>query len=99
MSRYEQLEEIPSHKVMKCNCGERYYARLADLKRGWGYACSKSCALSIRGKKHLKAKPVDGVKVSTTKPKPSSYRQEKELEFSNCIHPMEEDAFNSWSMK
>lgn len=29
---------------MKCHCGEIYYARQADLNRGWGLACSKSCA-------------------------------------------------------
>lgn len=29
---------------MTCSCGEIYFARNSDLKRGWGKSCSKSCA-------------------------------------------------------
>lgn len=29
---------------MVCHCGKHYEAREADLKRGWGLSCSKSCA-------------------------------------------------------
>ena len=29
---------------MICHCGGRYDAREADLARGWGLSCSKSCA-------------------------------------------------------
>lgn len=29
---------------MKCFCGQEYDARQADLNRGWGLTCSKSCA-------------------------------------------------------
>ena len=29
---------------MQCHCGAEYKAREADLKRGWGYSCSKHCA-------------------------------------------------------
>ena len=29
---------------MICKCGKHYEAREADLKRGWGLSCSKSCA-------------------------------------------------------
>lgn len=31
---------------MVCHCGKPYEAREADLKRGWGLSCSKSCAAS-----------------------------------------------------
>lgn len=31
---------------MVCHCGKHYEAREADLKRGWGFSCSKSCAAS-----------------------------------------------------
>lgn len=31
---------------MVCHCGKHYYAREADLKRGCGLSCSKSCAAS-----------------------------------------------------
>lgn len=31
---------------MVCHCGKHYDAREADLKRGWGLSCSKSCAAS-----------------------------------------------------
>lgn len=27
-----------------CQCGAKYQARTADLRRGWGKSCSKSCA-------------------------------------------------------
>jgi hypothetical protein len=33
---------------MKCHCGNLYKARVADLKRGWGKSCSKSCAATRR---------------------------------------------------
>ena len=29
---------------MVCWCGTNYQARQADIKRGWGGSCSKSCA-------------------------------------------------------
>lgn len=27
-----------------CHCGCKYTARIADINRGWGLSCSKSCA-------------------------------------------------------
>lgn len=30
--------------TMVCHCGQRYEARTADVKRGWGLSCSKRCA-------------------------------------------------------
>lgn len=27
-----------------CHCGCKYTARVADINRGWGMSCSKSCA-------------------------------------------------------
>lgn len=35
-------------KTMVCHCGATYEARTADLKRGWAYSCSKSCAAARR---------------------------------------------------
>lgn len=29
---------------MQCHCGTKYYARIADIKRGWGLSCCKRCA-------------------------------------------------------
>jgi hypothetical protein len=34
----------PTQQKMKCFCGNEYVAKKADLKRGWGKSCSKSCA-------------------------------------------------------
>lgn len=28
---------------VKCRCGTTFLARVADVKRGWGKFCSKSC--------------------------------------------------------
>ncbi|UNM95915.1 hypothetical protein MMG00_12040 [Ignatzschineria rhizosphaerae] len=30
--------------LMKCHCGTEYTAKGADLGRGWGFSCSKSCS-------------------------------------------------------
>ncbi len=30
-------------KQVKCRCGAVFLARVADIKRGWGKYCSKSC--------------------------------------------------------
>ena len=36
----------------KCeNCGCIHQVKSADLKRGWGKTCSKSCAASIKARK------------------------------------------------
>lgn len=40
-------------QMMLCHCGNEYKAKTADLKRGWGLSCSKSCA-AIRRKYNKK---------------------------------------------
>ena len=45
---------------MVCHCGTEYPARKADLKRGYGYSCSKSCAAIRRDHGRPAAKPRDG---------------------------------------
>lgn len=42
--------------TMVCHCGKEYQAREADLSRGWGYSCSKSCAAKRREFGRPKAK-------------------------------------------
>jgi len=59
---------------MVCHCGEEYQAREADLKRGWGYSCGKSCAAIRRDFGRPKAKRIDGVKIKQVKRSPSTYR-------------------------
>jgi hypothetical protein len=34
-----------------CACGTKFFAKTADVKRGWGKSCSKSCAAIKREKK------------------------------------------------
>lgn len=36
-----------------CKCGVKYFAREADIKRGWGKSCSKRCAAVKRTKREL----------------------------------------------
>ena len=31
-----------------CKCGKSFYAKVSDVKRGWGNSCSKSCAAQRR---------------------------------------------------
>lgn len=33
-----------------CGCGKKFMARTADVKRGWGKSCSKSCAATKSNK-------------------------------------------------
>jgi hypothetical protein len=63
---------------MLCHCGEEYTAREADLKRGWGYSCGKSCAAKRRDFGKPKAKRIDGAKVKQVKRSPSTYRPNDE---------------------
>lgn len=44
----------PSTVIRTCSasgCGRLYEAKKADLKRGWGMCCSKSCAAQYRSEK------------------------------------------------
>ena len=43
---------------MKCHCGRVYSARVADLNRGWGLSCCKSCAAVRRKYGRPAAKPL-----------------------------------------
>jgi hypothetical protein len=46
-------------QTMKCHCGALYEARTADIKRGWAFSCSKSCAAVRRiHRKHKATKAV-----------------------------------------
>lgn len=45
---------------MICRCGERYTTRQADIDRGWGKSCSKSCAALRRDFGGNAAKRADG---------------------------------------
>jgi hypothetical protein len=46
---------------MVCRCGTPYQARKADLDRGWGRSCGKSCAAKRRDFGGNAAKREDGV--------------------------------------
>lgn len=42
-------KETRGLKVEKtCRCGNKFKARITDVKRGWGKSCSKSCAARYR---------------------------------------------------
>jgi hypothetical protein len=34
-----------------CACGNKFMAKIADIKRGWAKSCSKSCAAKNREKR------------------------------------------------
>ncbi len=61
---------------MICHCGAEYSAREADLKRGWGYSCGKSCAAIRRDFGRPKAKRADGVKTKQVNKSPSTARKD-----------------------
>jgi hypothetical protein len=54
--------------TMVCRCGTEYDARLADLNRGWGRSCSKSCAASRRDFGGKAAKRKDGIPLTMAQP-------------------------------
>jgi len=60
---------------MKCHCGTLYRAKEADLARGYGRSCSKSCAAIRRDFGRNAGQRADGLKVKRTKPKPSTARK------------------------
>lgn len=68
----------------KCiNCGDIHKVRPADLKRGWGKHCSKSCAASTKAKK-----PNSNYKRFINK------KPKDEFEFSNAHHFSNEEYFS-----
>lgn len=88
---------------MICHCGEEYSAREADLKRGWGYSCSKSCAALRRDFGKPKAKRVDGIKTKQTQRSPDGYRPndprqgERDIEYANIANEEGWDGHkNAW---
>lgn len=60
--------------AMECHCGNQYFSKEADLKRGWGLSCSKHCAAVRRDFGRPAAKRLDGQKIVKTKNKPLSDR-------------------------
>jgi hypothetical protein len=52
-----------------CHCGQHYFAREADIKRGWGLSCSKSCAAIRRDYGRPTAQRVDGLKIPRVRKK------------------------------
>lgn len=61
--------------LMVCHCGKEYNAREADLKRGWGYSCSKTCAANRRDFGAPKARRADGLEeVEQVKKSPCTRR-------------------------
>lgn len=47
-SRVEKKPVRGAKKEVTCHCGKKFLARVADIKRGWGKSCSKSCAAIAR---------------------------------------------------
>jgi len=45
-------DNIRGSKIERtCRCGEKFMARAADVKRGWGKFCSKSCKAKVQEKR------------------------------------------------
>lgn len=79
--------------LMICHCGVEYDAREADLKRGWGYSCSKSCAAKRRDFGAPKAKRADGLKTKQVKKSPDTYRpnDDRYISFSDNRYLYEDE--------
>lgn len=81
---------------MICYCGEEYQAREADLRRGWGFSCGKSCAAKRRDFGLPKAKRADGLSTKKDRKKPSGYRpnDQRAIERENYLIHQEAMAAN-----
>lgn len=45
VKKEKKSQNVRGSKVLlRCHCGSEYRVRQADLNRGWGKSCSKSCA-------------------------------------------------------
>lgn len=57
--KYKSIPFKGTKAQMKCHCGNVYTAKTADLKRGWGFSCSKRCAAIRRDYGRSPAKLVE----------------------------------------
>lgn len=66
--------------ISKCKCcGSEFEVRVADLKRGWGLYCSKSCkAIKQESKTHQFARLLD-------KPTKKNKKIEKETDYATRL--------------
>lgn len=68
----------------KCACGKTYFPRQADLDRGWGKSCSKSCAAKRTNKKTGNYKRFCNNK--------STYEEDPDQEYYDALSDIE----NTW---
>lgn len=83
--------------TMRCHCGKKYNARSADLRRGWGYSCSKHCAAVRRKYGKPRATRTDGPPVRQTRPSPDTYRPndqrlQRDFDMGYVEHPLSGEA-------
>lgn len=84
---------IQIYKKMERNCdvcSKQYKAYLRNIKRGWGFCCSKSCA----AKKRETSKPgYCRARVENNNIRRSSWNEEYDENYNN-EHIFSDDAFN-----
>ena len=88
---------------MKCHCGEIYVAKEADIRRGWGLSCSKSCAAKRKTHKLKAATYSNGDEVSnklkSNKPKRKKITSIPDYTFDDYIedlHPFSCEGLGQW---
>ena len=72
-----------------CACGTVYAARKADLDRGWGMSCSKSCAAKRREKFPSRAVAIRQAKYAKMR-----HRQERR---DDALYQATSGECHSWS--
>lgn len=47
-SHYTGSVDFSAYTHRKCHCGKGFFAKIADVERGWAKSCSKRCAAIAR---------------------------------------------------
>jgi hypothetical protein len=92
---------MPTMVDQKCKCCKKeFQARSADIKRGWGLYCSKSCKAKIQEKKNGQhAAYLGGRGVSNLHPERlKHYDRTGHLDDDDDYdtHPFSSDALGQW---
>jgi hypothetical protein len=88
---------MPSMIDRKCKCCKKdFKARAADVKRGWGFYCSKSCKAKVQEKKNGQYKAyLNGRGVSNLHPERLKYYSNSGMTttwYEDDTHPFSSEA-------
>lgn len=89
---------MPKMVERKCKCCKNLMSvREADVKRGWGLYCSKSCKAKVQEKKNGQYKAyLNGRGVSNLHPERLKDYATYDDDYDDDTHPFSSDALGQW---